>query len=66
MAFEAKFTALRGETGIEDILVTAGSSEAQTDTVSVNIDATNITKGETILLLQKVLDRIHAAPWPPL
>lgn len=63
---QAKFTGQRGKTGIEDIVIGAGAAEAQSDTISVNIDYTNITKGEVLLLLAKIRDRIHAASWPPL
>jgi hypothetical protein len=65
MAFTAKFTGQRGKNGIEDIAVGAGSSESQSDTISVNIDATNISKGEALQLLSKIAHAIHAAPWPP-
>lgn len=65
MAWQAKFTGKRGKTGIEDIVIAAGAAEAQSDTISVNIDATNITKGEALMLLSKISDRIHAADWPP-
>jgi hypothetical protein len=51
---------------IEDIVISAGSAEAQSDTISVNIDYTNITKGEVLLLLSKIRDAIHNAPFPPL
>jgi hypothetical protein len=63
---QAKFTGKRGKTGIEDIVISAGSAEAQSDTISVNIDYTNITKGEVLLLLSKIRDAIHNAPFPPL
>ena len=66
MAFQAKFTGQRGETGIEDIAVAAGAAEAQSDTISINIDATNISKGEALMLIDKIRDAVHAAPWPPL
>ena len=38
-----KFTAQRGKSALKDIVVAAGSAEAQSDTVSVNIDFTRIT-----------------------
>lgn len=66
MAFQAKFTGQRGKAGIENIAISAGAAEAQSDTISVNIDQTAISKGEALMLLQKIADRIHAAPWPPL
>jgi hypothetical protein len=65
MAFTAKFTGKRGKVEIADIAITAGSAEAQSDTVSINIDVTNISKGESLQLIDKIRDRIHAASWPP-
>lgn len=65
MAFTAKFTGKRGKPQVENIAITAGSSEAQSDTISVNIDITSMTKGETLLLIDSVRDKIHASPWPP-
>jgi hypothetical protein len=65
MAFTAKFIGQRGKTETADVAIAAGSAEAQSDTISVNIDATNISKGEALQLLSKISDAIHAAPWPP-
>jgi dihydroorotate dehydrogenase len=65
MAFTAKWTGKYGEVEIADIAITAGSAEAQSDTISVNIDATNMSKGEALQLLSKISDAIHAAKWPP-
>lgn len=66
MAWQAKFTGKRGKTEIADIVIAAGAAEAQSDTISVNIDATNISQGEALMLLSKIADRIQAATWPPL
>lgn len=63
---EYKFTIQRGKTGLADVAVAAGSAEAQSDTLSVNIDTTNLAKGEVQLLLHAVLQKIEAGPWPPL
>jgi len=65
MAFTAKFTGKLGKTDSADIAPAAGSAEAQSDTISVNIDATNMSKGDALLLLSKISDAIHASPWPP-
>ncbi len=65
MAFTAKLTIQRGKVDLKDVAVAAGSSEVQSDTISVNIDATNLTKGEALTMLDKVRHKIHASPWPP-
>lgn len=66
MAFTAKFTIQRGKIDLKDVVVAAGSAEAQTDTISVNVDVTKLTKGETLILLDEIKQKIHAGKWPPL
>lgn len=66
MPFPAKFTIQRGKVDLKDVLVAAGAAEAQTDTMSVNIDATNLTKGEAMNMLDEVKQKIFNATWPPL
>lgn len=46
-----KFTIQRGKVGL---------------TISVNIDRTALTKGEVLILLDEIKQKIHAGPWPPL
>ena len=62
----AKFTIQRGKNDLKDVTVAAGSAEAQSDTLSVNVDYTNATKGEFLMMLDEVKQKIHAGPWPPL
>lgn len=65
MAFTAKFTIQRGKNGIENVAIGAGSAESQSDTLSINLDVTNVSKGEALMMIEKARDAIHAAPWPP-
>lgn len=62
----AKFTIKRGQTDLKDVTVAAGSAEAQSDTISVNIDYTNASRGELLLMLEKISHKIQAGLWPPL
>lgn len=62
----AKFTVQLGKVDLKDVAVSAGSAEAQSDTLSVNIDYTNASRGDVILLLDEVQQKILAGPWPPL
>lgn len=62
----AKFTAKRGQVDRKDVVIAAGSAEAQSDTISLNVDYTAMTKGDVILLLEKISQAIHAGTWPPL
>lgn len=61
-----KFTVQRGKVDLKDVVVAAGSAEAQSDTISVNMDVTNLTKGEALILLNELEQKVHASPWPPL
>lgn len=66
MAYQVKFTAKRGRVDVKDVTVAAGSAEAQSDTISINIDVTNLTKGDALMLIEQIESAIHAGPWPPL
>lgn len=61
-----KLTVQRGKIELKDVVVAAGSAEAQSDTISVNIDHTNLTKGEAMLLLEEINQKIFSMPWPML
>lgn len=63
---QAKFTVQLGKIDLKDIVIAAGSAEAQSETISVNIDYTNMRRQDVLLLLDEVKQRIFAAPWPPL
>lgn len=61
-----RYTAKYGETDRGQIAVAAGSSEAQSDTISINIDYTNMSRGEAMKVIEKIQQKIMAEPWPPL
>lgn len=65
MTFQVKLTAKRGQTEPKDIVIAAGSAEAQSDTISLNIDVTKLTKGDALIMLDKVKQQVHRASWPP-
>ena len=62
---EIKYTAKMGATDRGDIIVAAGASEAQSDTISVNIDFTNMSRGEAVHVLEKIKAKVLAELWPP-
>jgi len=62
----AKFTIQRGKNDLKDVVVAAGAAEAQTDTMSVNIDYTNWTRGEILWALDEVKQKVSAGLWPPI
>ena len=63
---QAKFTVQRGKNAPKDITVVAGSAEAQSDTMSLNIDYTKITKGDAVIMIEGLQQKIIAGKWPPL
>lgn len=62
----AKFTVQRGKVNLQDVAVAAGSAEAQSETISLNVDYTAISKGEVLILIDAIKAKIHAGVWPPL
>ncbi len=60
-----RYTLPRGQTGLANVAIAAGTAEAQSDTVSVNMDVTLISRGECIILLEAIIQKVLAAPWPP-
>ncbi len=61
-----KFTVKRGQSDPAEIALTAGTAEAQSDTISLNVDATKITRFEVLELMEKLEQFIHQGKWPPL
>lgn len=61
-----KFTGKLGESDRGEVEVAAGDAEAQSETVSVNIDVTNAGRSEIITVLDRVRHKILTENWPPL
>lgn len=61
-----KFTAQRGKVDLKNVAVAAGSAEAQSDTISINIDVTKLTKGDALVLIDEIKEKIYAGKWPPI
>lgn len=66
MAFTAKYTVPRGKHAQKNVTITAGSAEAQSDTISLNVDVTHMTKGDVLMLIEDLEQKIYANKWPPL
>ena len=62
----AKFTVQRGKVDLKDVVVAAGAAEAQSDTMSLNIDYTNATRGELLIMVDEIKQKIQAGLWPPI
>lgn len=61
-----KYTAQYGKADRGDIVVAAGDAEAQSDTISINIDVTNMSRGEIVHTIEKIKAKILAELFPPL
>lgn len=60
----AKLTVQRGKPNLQDVALAAGSAEAQSETISVNIDYTTLTKGEAMIMLDQIKQSLFNRPWP--
>ena len=65
MAWTASFTIKRGQGTLKGITRGAGVAEAQRDTMSLNIDTNLMTKGDALIMLDQLVQKIHAGKWPP-
>lgn len=63
---QAKFTIQLGKVDLKDVIVAAGSAEAQTETISLNVDYTNMRRGDVLILIDEIKQKILAGLWPPL
>lgn len=61
----AKFTSQMGKPAPKDVALSAGSAEAQSDTVSINIDYTKAKRGDVILMIEAIKTRVLQGKWPP-
>lgn len=62
-----KLTVQRGKSDMKGVTIAAGSAEAQTETMSLNIDYTTLKKGEALMMLEAIKNRIAGSrTWPPL
>lgn len=61
-----RYTVRRGATDRGQIAVASGSNEAQSETISINIDMTTMSRNEAVMLIDKAKAKILAEPWPPL
>lgn len=57
-----KLTVKRGGREEKDVVVAAGAAEAQSDTISLNIDVTNLRRGELLLMIEALKQKVHASP----
>lgn len=61
-----KLTIQRGKVDLKDVVVAAGVAEAQSDTMSLNIDSANLTRQDIIVMLAEVQQKVFSGLWPPL
>lgn len=63
MAVQSKLTIKRGQKA-QDVTHAAGTSISGSDAFELNVDATLMSKGEALGLLEELRKRIHQSNWP--
>lgn len=64
MATQTKLTVSLGGANLKDVAIAAGTVTTNGDTLELNIDQNKMRKGDCLLLLDKLRDKIFAGPWP--
>lgn len=64
MAWTQKLTVQRGKVRLKDVALSAGTAEAQSDTMSLNLDITKLTRGEALIMLDNLKAKIFNMKWP--
>lgn len=59
-----KLTVTRGKPNMKDITVGAGTTIAGSDAMELNIDYTKIAKGDALVMLEHLRQRIYTSKWP--
>ena len=60
-----KLTVKRGAgIRLKDVVQAAGAAEAQSETMSLNIDRTALTKGEALAMIDALKHKVQASKWP--
>ena len=60
-----KLTVARGRPQFRDVIQAAGVAEAQSDTLSVNIDFTRWRQGDAVLALEAIIQAIERGRFLP-
>lgn len=60
-----KYTLQRGKgMARKDVVIAAGAAEAQSATISLNIDQGALTKGEAVHMIDAIKGQVLASKWP--
>lgn len=59
-----KLTVTRGKPNMKDITVGAGTAISGSDAMELNIDFTKITKGDALIMLELLEQKIYSSKWP--
>ena len=60
-----KYSAKYGATSRGDVAIAAGSAEPQSDTVSINLDVTKMSRADAVHVIEKIKAKILSEAWPP-
>lgn len=61
---QVKLTIARGGNRLADVSVGAGTAIAGSDAMELNIDYTKMRKGDALIMLDKLKQKIAASKWP--
>lgn len=61
---QVKLTWTRGKPNLKDVSVGAGTAIAGSDAMELNIDQTRMSKGDALVGLEALRQRIFNAKWP--
>lgn len=64
MGTQNKLTVSLGGANLKDVAVSAGTVTTNGDTLELNIDQSKMRKGDCLLLLDKLRDKVFASKWP--
>lgn len=61
---QVKLTVTRGKPNLKDITLGAGTPIAGSDAMELNIDFTKMSRGDAIVLIEELKNKILNLPWP--
>lgn len=61
---QVKLTTVRGKPALKDVVVTAGTPITGSDAMELNVDVTRASKGDVLLMIEAIRQKIVASPWP--
>lgn len=61
---QVKLTVVRGKPNLKDVTVAAGTPIAGSEAIELNIDMTQLTKGDAMVMIDALRGKIFNMKWP--